>query len=101
MSVTLLYKLRSGRKLSKTATEQTLRDIRELVGFSQHDVGLWVTSERSMAQHNRELRRKQGPTDVISVPVLEFERPKCVKRQFRAMKDLGDMLLCLPYVEKQ
>jgi probable rRNA maturation factor len=62
--------------------------------------GLWVTSRATMALHNRELRGKSGPTDVISIPNLEFDRPKVLKQEFLDVHDMGDILLCLPVVEK-
>ncbi len=101
MSISVIYKLRTGRKLSVDAVTEALRDVRLHLGFSQCDVGLWVTSMSVMATYNRELRGKKGPTDVISLPSLDFERPRLPTKEFLNMPDLGDMLLCLPYVEKQ
>ncbi len=99
--VVLRYSLRTGKRLCLERTEELVRDVRLHLGFSHCSVGLWVTSRSSMSLHNRELRGKKGPTDVISVPHLEFDRPKVVKKELVDVHDIGDILLCLPVVESE
>jgi probable rRNA maturation factor len=94
------YALRTGKRLRVEAAEQTMKDVRLHLGFSHCSVGLWVTSRSQMSGFNKELRRMTGATDVISVPNLEFDRPKVVAAESLAMHDLGDILLCLAVVEK-
>lgn len=98
--VVLRYALRTGKRLRVEQAETLLRDVRLHLGFSHCSVGMWVTSIAAMSQHNKQLRGKSGPTDVISCPNLEFDRPLVVNKECLDIHDMGDILLCLPVVEK-
>jgi probable rRNA maturation factor len=101
MSVAIRYFLRSGPRLDKVATEETVREVRQLLGFADYDVGLFVTSKRTIAAYNKYFRGKRGPTDVISIPAQTFAGPKEVVKDEEVGNDLGDILLCLPLVAEQ
>lgn len=94
--------MRRGPRLRVSALVDTLMEIESALGFAGYDLGLLVTNDRRMASYHRDLLGKRGPTDVISVPNMEFVAPKVLKdsrvAEHWGEKDLGDIVVSLPYV---
>lgn len=63
---------------------------------------LVLVSPVEMAQYNRTFRQIDKPTDVLSFPALDVFRAKdeMVYRQPDLQRDLGTVVLCLPYIRK-
>jgi rRNA maturation RNase YbeY len=82
-----------------------VRAILEIVGKSDHDVSLWLTNDRSIREYNDRYRGKRTATDILSFPFHEYEAPGVPTSESWALtgevKDLGDMIVSVPYVQRQ
>ena len=60
--------------------ESFLRRVKRELGFEPSDLTVCLISDRAMARLNENFRKKKGPTDVLSFPVVSKRRPVRVVR---------------------
>jgi probable rRNA maturation factor len=78
--------------------ESFLRRVKRELGLKPSDVTVCLVSDRAMARLNQSFRRKKGPTDVLSFPVVSKRRPMRVMRRSLAANScppeyLGDIAI--------
>lgn len=91
--------------IDTTRLQRQLRAILEIVGRADHDVSLWLTNDRSIREYNDRYRGKRHATDILSFPFHEYDRPEHPSKESVRLngqiKDLGDMMISMPYVQRQ
>ncbi len=108
-SIIIKSSLKIGPVLRKEPALATIRLILAAAGYPDYNLGLVLTSDQIMAQHNRNMLRKEGPTDVISVPgPLVFLGPNRLDPRWKklvdrdpVMRDLGDIYMSVAYVQRK
>jgi probable rRNA maturation factor len=78
--------------------ESFLRRVKRELGVSQSDVTVCLVSDKAMARLNLNFRKKKGPTDVLSFPVVVRRRPVRLMRESHGAsranrKYLGDIAI--------
>lgn len=82
------------KKLQKTA-----QDILDILGYSDFDVSIWLTTDKTIHAYNRDYRAKDKPTDILSFPYHEnVKEGKGIKIQTEDDKNLGDIMISVAYV---
>lgn len=72
------------------------------VGYSGFDVGLLLTTNKSIRVYNREFRNKDKPTDILSFPFhTELKAREKITAASDEEKNLGDIIISLEYVQKK
>jgi probable rRNA maturation factor len=81
--------------------EQKLNLLLDVLGYKKYDVGLLITTNKTIASYNQMYREKDKPTDILSFPYHPHLKAgeKIVVNQVED-KNLGDMIISLEYVEK-
>jgi probable rRNA maturation factor len=81
--------------------EQKLNFLLDVLGYKKYDVGLLITTNKTIASYNQTYRQKDKPTDILSFPYHPHLKAgdKIVVNQTED-KNLGDMIISLEYVEK-
>lgn len=82
----------------------TLTRIRSKIGYESYAVSLALVEDEEMKETNRETRGIDEPTDILSFPFHEAVEPGLLaKPEFDIpdMKNLGDMMVDVPYVMRR
>ena len=64
-------------KLDIKKIKRDIEHILELVRYSDFDVSVWFTTNKTIQTYNRDYRGKDKPTDVISFPYHTEAKPGC------------------------
>jgi probable rRNA maturation factor len=76
--------------------EEFLKNLREEIGLGPECVAVRLVGDAEMARLNETYRKKKGPTDVLSFPVVaDSAKPGSLKQQVRKArgKFLGDIAI--------
>jgi rRNA maturation RNase YbeY len=67
--------------------------------YSDFDLGIWLTSNKTIQKYNKEFRQIDKPTDVLSFPYhINLKAGQKIKVLTPEDKNLGDMIISVPYV---
>ncbi|TET05873.1 rRNA maturation RNase YbeY [Candidatus Dependentiae bacterium] len=70
----------------------------DLLGYSDFDLGIWLTTNNTIRKYNRLYRKKDNPTDILSFPNYPNLRPgERINVKTLEEKDLGDIIISLEY----
>lgn len=73
--------------------------ILNFLGYGDFDLGILLTTNRTMQKYNKQFRNKNTPTDVLSFPYhLDAKAGKKIVAASDEEKNLGDIVISLPYV---
>ncbi len=77
----------------------TAQSILDELGYSDFDLGIWLTTSKTIRTYNRDYRKKDKPTDILSFPYhtnLKIgERIKVVSEED---KNIGDIILAIDFI---
>lgn len=72
----------------------------EALGYSDFDLGIWLTTNKTIQQYNRDYRKKDKPTDVLSFPAHPDLKPgQTIEPDEDDDKNLGDLILAPEYIK--
>ncbi len=71
------------------------------VGYKDFDIGVWLTTNKTIQRYNKKFRTKDKPTDILSFPFHPNLKPKkyiviCEQEE----KNLGDLIISLEFAKK-
>lgn len=79
------------------ASAQRLLDV---LGYSDFDLGILLTSEKGMQTYNRDYRGIDKPTDVLSFPFYPDLAPDDkIQAPSDEEKNIGDIIICPAYAQ--
>ncbi len=71
------------------------------LGYSDFDLGIWLTTNRTIQKYNLEYRGKNKPTDILSFPYHpKLKAGEKIKVHSDDDKNIGDLIISVPYVMK-
>lgn len=68
-----------------------------ILDYEDYDLGIWLTTNKTIRKFNKQYRHKDKATDILSFPYYELspgEQPPDDE------KNLGDIIISLEYVQK-
>jgi rRNA maturation RNase YbeY len=68
-------------RVARRSLESFLRRVKRELGLQQSDVTVCLVSDAAMARLNRKFRKRKGPTDVLSFPVLARGKTRRLPRR--------------------
>ena len=69
------------------------------LNYSAFDLGIWLTTDKTIQKYNKKFRNKDKPTDVLSFPYHDNAQPgKKIVATEPDDKNLGDIIISVPYV---
>lgn len=75
--------------------------ILDALDYTDYDLGIWLTTNKTIRTYNREYRHKDTSTDILSFPYhTELKAGERVKPKTADDKNLGDLIISLEYVQK-
>ncbi len=79
--------------------QQKAQKILTHLGYDDFDLGILLTTEKTIQKYNREYRNKDKPTDVLSFPYhTHLKAGKKIKVLSDDDKNLGDIVIAMSYV---
>ena len=73
----------------------------EVLGYQGFDLGILLTTNKSIHKFNKTYRHKDKPTDILSFPYHpELKAGEKIKVLSPDDKNLGDLIISLEYVQK-
>jgi len=79
-----------------------LQKILDILDYSDFDIGLLITTDKTIRKYNRTYRHKDKPTDILSFsyhPTLRAGKRILVKSP--EDKNVGDLIISLEYIKKR
>ena len=85
--------------------KQIIADVQHiltLVHYDDYDLGIWITTDTTIAAYNREYRHIDKPTDILSFPYhATLKAGERIKPKNFDDKNLGDLILSAAYIAKE
>lgn len=81
--------------------EQDAQKILRILNYENFDLGIWITTNKTIHTYNRDFRKKDKPTDILSFsyhPTLKAGQKIIPKTDDD--KNLGDLIISAEYVQK-
>jgi probable rRNA maturation factor len=81
--------------------EEDAQKILRILHYDDFDLGIWITTNKTIHSYNREYRKKDKPTDILSFayhPTLKAGKRIAPKTDDD--KNLGDLIISAEYVQK-
>lgn len=73
--------------------------ILKYLDYKDFDLGIWLTTNRTIQKYNQQFRDKNKPTDVLSFPYHpDLKAGKRIKVTSDEDKNIGDIIISVPYV---
>ena len=86
-------------KFSTDAYQKKAEKILNSLGYADFDLGIWLTTDRTLQKYNFAFRNKNKPTDVLSFPYHpQAKAGKKIVATSDDDKNLGDILISVSYV---
>jgi rRNA maturation RNase YbeY len=88
-------------KISQQNIKKIVQKILDILHYSDYDIGILLTTNKSIQVYNRSYRNKDKPTDILSFSYHPDLKPgKRIKPKSEEDKNLGDLIISLEYVQK-
>lgn len=89
-------------QLDTQRLERDAQALLEILDYADFDIGILITTNRTIKNYNREYRHKDKPTDILSFPYHpELKAGKRIKVRFPEDKNLGDIIISAEYVVQE
>ncbi len=86
-------------------TKQLAADAQKLLdalGYSDFDIGIWITTDQTMRSYNKRYRHKDRTTNILSFPYHANIKPgDRITPTCPEDKNLGDLLLSAAYIQRE
>lgn len=85
--------------IDKKSITKTVQKLLDSLGYSNFDIGIWFTNNKTIALYNKEYRHKEGPTDILSFPYhTELNAGQKIIAESPEDANLGDIIISLEYM---
>ena len=72
-----------------------------MLGYQDFDLGIFLTTNKTIRKFNKQFRNKDKPTDVLSFPYHDYLKPgQTIHPTSPEDKNLGDIIISLEYAQK-
>ena len=96
--------IRNSQSKIKLNIDKVQKDVEiclEALGYKGFDLGIWLTTNATIRNYNKNYRHKDKPTDILSFPYHQLKAGDKIKPQSDSDKNLGDLIISLEYVLKK
>ncbi len=81
--------------------KKNTQTILDALNYADYDLGILITTNASIRRYNRDYRKKDKPTDVLSFPYHpELKAGERIKPKTEDDKNLGDLIFSPEYIQK-
>lgn len=94
--------IKNTQRAYKVDTQKITKIIQRLLdelGYSDFDIGIWLTTNKTTARLNKKYRGKSGPTDILSFPYhTTLKAGQKIIITNPDDRNLGDLVISLEYL---
>ena len=84
------------------AVRNVVERILQLLGYTDFDIGIWITTDKTIRAYNKRYRGKDKATDILSFPFWpDLKAGQRIKPTSDEEKNLGDLIISAPYLERE
>ncbi len=88
-------------KINTAKLKQDAQKILDILGYPDFDLGIWLTTNKTMQKYNRIFRNKDKPTDILSFSYHPELKPGGkIDAKTPEDENLGDLIISLEFVKK-
>lgn len=81
--------------------EQDTQKVLDALKYTDFDIGILLTTNKTIQKYNREFRGKNKPTDILSFSCYpHLKAGDRIKTAYEDEKNLGDLIISVEYVHK-
>lgn len=81
--------------------KNTAQKLLDILGYSDFDLGILLTTNKTVARYNKDYRNQDKPTDILSFPYHHtLKAGETINPTCDDDKNLGDIIISLEYVQK-
>lgn len=85
--------------ISKKDLENKIKFILTELGYPDFELGVWLTTNKTIQKYNALYRKKNEPTDILSFPYHpELKAGEKIVVHEDEDKNLGDLIISVPFV---
>jgi rRNA maturation RNase YbeY len=87
--------------IDKQQVVSEVQTILDIIKYSNFDIGILITTNKTIRSYNKQYRQQDKPTDILSFPFYpELQAGKRIKVLSEEEKNLGDLIVSAAYVQK-
>lgn len=87
-------------KVSEKKLKTDAQKILDILKYSDFDLGILLTTNKTIQRYNKTFRHKDKPTDILSFSYhADLKAGEKIKPKTDEDKNLGDLIISLEYVE--
>jgi len=79
--------------IKKAVVEATAQKILKILGYQNWDVGIWITTNKTIRKYNKQFRHKDKATDILSFPLYDIVPGVIFEPEVREERVLGDIII--------
>ncbi len=88
-------------KINSNNLKNKAQRILKSLGYEDFDLGIWVTTNNTIQKYNKQFRKKDKPTDILSFPYHEnLKAGQAILAKCKEDKNLGDIIISAEFVKK-
>jgi len=88
-------------RANTTQLKKDAQILLDAIGYPDFDLGILLTTNKTIKKYNREYRNKDKATDILSFPFYPKLRPgQRIKAKLPGEKQLGDIIISLEMVKR-
>ena len=82
--------------------KKMIQKMLKILNYEDFDISILLTTNATLRTYNREFRKKDMPTDILSFPYhTDLVAGKRINVKIPEDKNLGDIIISLEYVQKK
>ena len=87
-------------KIDTKKIESDIQRMLDIAGYSDFDIGVWFTTNKTIRAYNKKYRQKDKPTDILSFPYHTSLKPgDAIQVKDPEDKNLGDIIISLEFAK--
>jgi len=88
-------------KINETNIKRNVTKMLAFLGYQSFDIGIWFTTNNTIQRYNKQYRKKDKPTDILSFPYHTKLKPgQKIIIKTKDDKSLGDIIISLEFCKK-
>ena len=88
-------------KIPINQVKNTVVQVLKKLGYQDFDIGIWFTTDRTIKKYNKQYRKIDKPTDILSFAYHTNIKPdQKIKAATPDDKNLGDLIISAEYIAR-
>ena len=81
--------------------QNTIHNILKFLNYNDFDIGIWITTNKTIQKYNKKYRNKDKPTDILSFPFHQIIPGTRIKPKTDEEKQLGDIIISAEFAKNK